>query len=199
MTILECKKLMRKELKIQLSQLYKETDLQKKESLILCHKIEQIPQFQQAELVLLYIPYGFEADCIPLVKSSYNLGKKVFVPKVVPGTCNMEFYRLEGDISLEKQLVPGAFGIQEPVPSLKKLELTSENLKSKKVFVLVPGLAFTEDGKRLGKGMGFYDRYIPRLKESGVKLTTCGFGYGLQLLEDLPVDEFDCRLDLVIC
>lgn len=64
--------------------------------------------------------------------------------------------------------------------------------------MIVPALAFTKNGLRLGKGMGFYDRYLPRLKETGAKLFTAGLGYKEQVIETIPAEQTDFVLDTVI-
>jgi 5-formyltetrahydrofolate cyclo-ligase len=61
--------------------------------------------------------------------------------------------------------------------------------------VVVPGLAFTPDGRRLGQGGGHYDRFLPRLR-AGCR--TVGAAFAEQLLPDLPTEPHDVRLDLVV-
>jgi 5-formyltetrahydrofolate cyclo-ligase len=61
--------------------------------------------------------------------------------------------------------------------------------------VVVPGLAFTRDGRRLGQGGGHYDRFLPRLRP---ECRTVGAAFAEQLLDDLPTEPHDVRLDLVV-
>jgi 5-formyltetrahydrofolate cyclo-ligase len=61
--------------------------------------------------------------------------------------------------------------------------------------VLVPGLAFTRDGARLGQGGGWYDRFLPDVRPD---CTTIGVGFAPQLLDELPQTRYDVRVDLVI-
>jgi 5-formyltetrahydrofolate cyclo-ligase len=61
--------------------------------------------------------------------------------------------------------------------------------------VVVPGLAFTADGRRLGQGGGHYDRFLPRLRADCI---TVGAAFAEQLVDDLPTDPHDVRLDLVV-
>src|SRR5215208_2600982 len=61
--------------------------------------------------------------------------------------------------------------------------------------VVVPGLAFTADGRRLGQGGGHYDRFLPRLRPSCV---TVGAAFAEQLVEDLPTESHDARVSLVV-
>lgn len=61
--------------------------------------------------------------------------------------------------------------------------------------VVVPGVAFTPAGDRLGQGGGWYDRFLPRLRRECV---TIGVGFAPQLVDDLPTEPHDVRLDLVV-
>jgi 5-formyltetrahydrofolate cyclo-ligase len=61
--------------------------------------------------------------------------------------------------------------------------------------VVVPGLAFTADGRRLGQGGGHYDRFLPRLRPG---CRTVGAAFAEQLVDDLPTEDHDVRLDLVV-
>ena len=62
-------------------------------------------------------------------------------------------------------------------------------------LILVPGLAFTRDGRRLGRGGGYYDRLLARLPAATVKLGVC---FAPQLLPDLPTDLHDMRVDEIV-
>ena len=60
--------------------------------------------------------------------------------------------------------------------------------------VVVPGLAFTADGRRLGQGGGHYDRFLPRLRPDCITIGTC---FAEQLVADLPTTDDDVRVDHV--
>jgi 5-formyltetrahydrofolate cyclo-ligase len=60
-------------------------------------------------------------------------------------------------------------------------------------LVLVPGMAFDSSGNRLGRGQGFYDRLLA--ETSGVK---CGVGYDFQLLEKIPAEPHDAKVDFIL-
>jgi 5-formyltetrahydrofolate cyclo-ligase len=62
-------------------------------------------------------------------------------------------------------------------------------------MIVVPGLAFTVDGHRLGQGGGWYDRFLPRRRSD---CTTVGVCFAPQLVDDLPTDEHDVTLDVVV-
>ena len=136
----------------------------------------------------------------------------------------MDFYFLSKKLPLDEQLEVGTYGIREPKAELEKFESvesvftepsrsveTAENFAEgdfdklnhqetlyHQIFVLVPGVAFTIDRKRLGHGKGFYDIYIEKLKSSGMNPYLCGFCLPCQIVENLPTDAHDMLMDRVI-
>lgn len=106
--------------------------------------------------------------------------KRVVLPRIEGN--EMEFY----DISQGVQL--GAFGIMEPLA-------TTAIDPSEIDVMVVPGVAFTRRGERCGRGKGFYDRYISR---AGFRAFTVGVCFPCQVVEELPVEAHDKRVDRVI-
>ncbi len=196
MTIFEEKKLLRTKMRRLLKEKYSDLKTKNTESLKACKKIQTCPAFIDSQIVFFYIPYGFELDVLPLLEQTIKT-KTLCVPRVINGTANMDFYYLDKTKELNEQLESGSFGILEPKQNLTKVELNN-SLKEKKIFMIVPALAFTQKGLRLGKGMGFYDRYLPLLKETGASLFTAGVGYKEQIIEKIPAEQTDFVLDTVI-
>lgn len=164
------------------------------------------------------MPLADEVDIKPVIEDALKKGKKVFLPRVFQDTNRMEFYRFKEDT----QTVTGSFGIEEPAEAAinagssfsKFLERMSINEYSpaahssdfvdinppeqgtEHILILVPGRAFTKDGKRLGRGKGFYDIYfssIPQIFD--IKKT--GVCFSQQLLPDLPTTPDDVLMDNV--
>ena len=220
------KKDLRKELrKIQESYLAS-LSLKEKHSLAenLCEKITSLEEYKNAGLILAYIPDRLEADCIPIILDALEKGKKVAVPKVdfesmKAGKSKMDFYLLQGGRSLEEQLERGAYGIREPKEGLEKVfwgvagqkdsdsrpaegvaeehgVLWSEG-KAFPIFMIVPGVAFTKEGKRLGHGKGFYDIYIEEMRKAGAEAFLCGICLPCQIINDLPTDTHDILMNVV--
>ncbi|MEI6197067.1 MAG: 5-formyltetrahydrofolate cyclo-ligase, partial [Verrucomicrobiota bacterium] len=88
---------------------------------------------------------------------------------------------------LATDIVIGKFGVREPAAGCAEIPLERFDL------VLVPGMAFDMVGNRLGRGRGFYDRLLQ--SASGVK---CGVCYDLQLLEKIPTEPHDAKVDFVL-
>ena len=86
-------------------------------------------------------------------------------------------------------LQPGAFGIDEPGPD------AAECLPERIDLVFVPGVAFTAQGERLGRGRGYYDRYLSQPGMQAMKIGVC---YAHQLVRTLPSELHDVVMDGVI-
>lgn len=165
----------------------------------LCEKVTGLDSYKTAQIVFAYIPDTLEADCTPIILDALEKGKKLCVPKVdaeslKQGKSEMDFYFLDGSKPLEEQLETGAYGIREPKNDLKMYG----NSNGQSPFVLVPGVAFSKSGKRLGHGKGFYDIYIEKMRNAGNNPFLCGICLPCQIVEDLPTDEHDILMDTVI-
>ena len=86
-----------------------------------------------------------------------------------------------------KELRTGQFGIREPIESCPELPLNRLD------FVLVPGIAFDLQGRRLGRGKGYYDRLLAE-----VRGTTCGVAFDEQIVEELPVEPHDIHVNCIL-
>ena len=90
----------------------------------------------------------------------------------------------------EEELTPGSFGIREPEPAPNRLCAPGPGSR---IAVLCPGLAFTREGKRLGYGGGYYDRYL-----SDYKGKIIGLAFSFQKVPLLPVEPFDLPISTII-
>jgi 5-formyltetrahydrofolate cyclo-ligase len=134
-------------------------------------------EFQPVKVVGAYFAFGSEVKTDLIIERARMLGKKIVLPSVKED--KITFYEL----SSSKYLIRGRFGIMEPVPykRVSKIDL-----------LLVPGIAFDKKGYRLGYGKGYYDRLL-----SGKRTFSIGLAYSFQLLENLPHDRYDKRLDAI--
>ncbi len=104
----------------------------------------------------------------------------------------------------------GTHGIFEPRPSCEKADIEKifEEFFGEEIVVLVPGLAFTKDGFRLGRGGGYYDRFLEEIqkicaadenaKDLKRRAKIIGVCYGAQIVESVPHEEHDARVDIVL-
>jgi 5-formyltetrahydrofolate cyclo-ligase len=134
--------------------------------------------FPDGSKVAIFAGLSNEPQLLELVVSQPNV--KWHLPKV-RGPGKMDFLRFE---KIE-ELSQGAFGILEPDHGVEATHLD---------FMICPGVAFTREGHRLGQGGGFYDRAIARFPKTKI----IGVGFECQVVDQLPIDKYDCLMDQVI-
>jgi len=140
------------------------------------------PGFTEARCVGLFCSLADEPDTAAAL-AAWSRGKRVAVPRV-EGT-EMRFYDYA-----PATMVCGAFGIREPGPDASLCRPEEIDL------IIVPGVAFTRSGARLGRGRGYYDRY---LSQPGMRALKVGVCYAHQLVDTLPAEPHDVTMDSVIC
>lgn len=144
------------------------------ESEAIVSHILQLPQWQEAETVLLYSSLKGEVDTSRLLQTE---GKRLVLPVVEGEFLVLREYR-------EGMLEEGYQGILEPsseAPSVNPSEID---------LALIPGVAFDREGHRLGRGKGFYDRLLPKLECPKI-----GMGFSWQVIDTVPVESHDILLD----
>ena len=140
---------------------------------------------QKVKIMAMFYPMKDEINILPLADFAFKEGVRVLMPRMEVGAeSRMEFY----DFSPEK-ISQGWWGVMEPVQG--------EPVGADEIdLMIVPGVAFTPKGERMGRGKGYYDRYLGR---EGFRAQTIGVCYAHQLIESLPVEAHDKRVDKVFC
>ncbi len=157
----------------------------------------QKKEFLEADVVLSYMAMKNEIDPMHASQTALMSCKILALPRCIPNSNQMEFHYIRNGIPLESQLEKGMWGIMEPKIGLPSVEL--EKLSGKKVLLIVPGVAFSLNGDRLGHGAGYYDAYISRMKKiCGINFFTLGICFSCQLVDDVPQEEHDIKIDSVI-
>lgn len=137
--------------------------------------------YRRAKTVYGYLPYNQEVRTVPILQQALADGKKVAVPKVYGE--EMRFIYLT-DLS---RVETGYAGIPEPISDGPVADDPT-------ALVLMPGLAFDRAGNRMGYGGGFYDRFL----SAEPNHPTVALCYGFQILPQLPTQEHDVPVDLVL-
>ena len=137
--------------------------------------------YRNAKTVYGYLPYNQEVRTVPMLEQALRDGKQVAVPKVYGDT--MRFICMADLSKTEKS----EMGIPEPIADGPVAD-------DETALVLMPGLAFTEKGDRMGYGGGFYDRFLSD-EPNHPTLALC---YDFQMLPSLPTEEFDVPVDVVL-
>ncbi len=132
--------------------------------------------------VALYAALPHEVDLLPLLREH---PQHCYAFPRCQHQRQMSFHVVRAP---EEELRPGAMGILTPLPHLRAMEPEEIDL------MLVPGVAFTKQGERLGYGGGFYDTIMPRCPQA--RLLAVAFAE--QVVEQLPTEEHDIRLPQVL-
>lgn len=150
-----------------------------------CRNLINSPEFQNASTIMMYLSMPQEVDTTPALLQAWRQGKKVAIPKIfwdqrfmVP----VQIDSLETDFSIE------IAGLRNPasqdIVDLQEIDL-----------IVVPALGFDRQGNRLGKGAGYYDRFLANDKLHAKK---AGLAFDQQVLDSIPFSQKDQKMDLLI-
>ena len=151
-----------------------------------CTLLAASPEFAAASVVMLYLSTPAEMDTTSLALRCWQTGKSVVVPKVSWDQRRMLPVEIT---SLHDGMTTTGPGIREPGETGKPIPVNLIDL------VIVPGLGFTEGGFRIGRGMGFYDRFLAQSDFIGL---SCGLSFEDQIVPTLPVLDHDVPLSMLV-
>ncbi|KAG7207203.1 hypothetical protein KM043_008884 [Ampulex compressa] len=189
--IKSAKAALRKEIK-SIVQGMNSTDKQR-QSLKVFDKLCALPQFQKSKRISLYLSTNDEIDTLPILNYIFKSGKEAYVPRYKGS--KMEMVKL---LSMEdyENLPLTKWNIKQPdFEDARENALETGGLD----LIVLPGVAFTTDGKRLGHGMGYYDRFLHACFEKQQKKPyLIAVAFNEQLRKDVPTTADDVILDLVL-
>ena len=148
------------------------------QSALILSQLEKMTVFQEAKTVLLYYPKNNEVDVLPLFKR-YKRDKVLLLP--VTHRRGMTANPYEGNDKMHR----GKVGIPEPTTPPYEGEID---------LIIVPAVAFDKQGNRLGRGGGYYDRFLKKQSHA----TFIGVGYDFQLVDEVPVRQHDQKMHRII-
>ena len=148
----------------------------------ICAAIRELPLYRESECAAFFIPWGAEPDLRELF-----FEKRTFLPRF---STELEGYEMVEITNLEKDLLPGKYGIPEPSP---ELPAAAPELTRKELLFLVPAVACSPAGVRLGRGGGFYDRLL-----AGVEKPPVAVIYSCQLAPSLPCARHDLPMGIIV-
>ena len=154
-------------------------------SLRACHRLFAEPEYMKAEVIMVFLSLPTEVDTTPVVLRAWQDRRRVLAPKVSWNQRRMLPLEVR---SLTDDLMVSSMGIREPITGIP-FPVPDIDL------VIVPGLAFDEYGNRLGRGRGFYDRFLAHPEFKGV---SCGFAFEAQLLPEVPVGPLDRSVSMLV-
>lgn len=141
-----------------------------------------LPEVSGARTIMLFSSFGTELPTGPAIEALWVAGARVLLPYLEAGDMAATEHR-PGD-----RLVATGYGPQEPA---RRVAVPPVEID----VVVTPGLAFDRKGRRLGYGGGFYDRYLPKVRQDTVKI---GIGFAEQLIESVPGGDLDVMINVVV-
>lgn len=149
---------------------------------LIAENIFSTKAFQDSEVIHLYYPINNEVDTRKIIEKTWENGKKVIMPRT-----DFQNHRIINyQVTSYSQLETTSFNMLEPIISQPVYDKDPD-------LVLVPGVAFDTRCNRMGYGGGFYDRFLS--ETDSFKIALC---YNLQLLEELPTEDHDVKMDMII-
>ena len=155
-------------------------------SIAIAHRVAHLELFRTAGTVLLYLPIPGEVDVLPIAQAAWRVGKKVLAPTACDHCRAMRAILC---CPMNEEMFHIQHGLRQPSRLLGELPVDQIDL------VVVPAIAFDSKCNRLGRGGGFYDRFIGR---PDVRARTIGVAFSEQIIENLPLQEYDRPVDVVV-
>jgi len=150
-----------------------------------CRNLISTPQFQSASVVMMYLSLPHEVNTSDAILCAWQSGKIVAVPKISWQQRHMIPVRIN---SLETEFSTDVAGLRNPIAGTP---VPFEDIN----LVVTPALGFDKKGNRLGRGGSYYDRFFANEKLSAPR---CGFAFAEQLIESIPVAEYDVPVDFLV-
>jgi 5-formyltetrahydrofolate cyclo-ligase len=150
-----------------------------------CRLLCEQPEFRKAEVIMITLSLPHELDTTPLALRAWQDGKRLLAPKVSWEQRRMLPVEIRSLISDVRE---SPTGIREPVVGIP-FPVADIDL------VIVPGLGFDAAGNRLGRGRGFYDRFLSHPDFVGV---ACALGFEEQFVEKVPVSPHDIPVHMLV-
>ena len=150
-------------------------------------QLQSLQEMTTCSVVMSYVDFGREVQTVPLISDLLNQGRQVVVPYCEKG--ELQLFRLKN----LKELAPGYFGILEPKIELR--QFSDRHIQPEELsLILVPGVAFDAQGGRLGRGKGFYDRFLKKTQKNTLKI---GLAFDCQMFDVIPISENDQYVDVI--
>lgn len=148
----------------------------------------RLPAYRQARTVLGYLNFGAELDAELWVRQALADGKRMLLPKVNRASKHLDLYLVQ---DLASDVAPGTWGIREPLEGRCKREDAPGTVD----FILLPGVAFTREGARLGYGGGYYDKLLAHLPHRPALVAGA---FEMQVVREIPLEDTDHEVDWLV-
>lgn len=183
-TLEEAKKRVRREIGARLLAIPR--DVLVEQSMQACERLVRMEEFVRANVLLFYAPTSHELFCTPAAEHAMDDGKTVLLPGI---DWEAKFLIPRRVPDARAGLATFRYGILEPLKEWPEVGIEKIDV------VIVPGIAFDEAGRRLGRGGGFYDRFLSRVP---ARTRRIGLALEVQGLREVPAGDQDARVDAVV-
>ena len=155
----------------------------------IARKLHRLPEYREARAILCYADFDGEVETRAILEEALAGRKKVFVPVVADRARRHLVVAQIKDLG--KDLAHrGHYGIPHP------LKLSSREISLKQLdLVILPGVAFDRSGRRLGRGGGYFDRFLPKVP---VRVPRVGLAFKFQVVKQLPSEAHDQPVSKVL-
>ncbi|MFT5388220.1 MAG: 5-formyltetrahydrofolate cyclo-ligase [Candidatus Omnitrophota bacterium] len=158
-------------------------------SKIIKAKLFQLSAFMKAKEILFYASFAGEVNTLEMIKEAQQLGKKIGLPRTVAERNCMVPMLLNCDID---ECAKGEYGIKQPTDAQAK----PMTIRTDETLIVVPGVVFDKKNNRLGRGGGYYDRFLSDLPKD---VSTVGIAFDFQMIEELTcLEPHDVALSTVL-
>ncbi|MDD4363003.1 MAG: 5-formyltetrahydrofolate cyclo-ligase [Atribacterota bacterium] len=144
-------------------------------------------KYQQSENIMLYISTKSEVQTQKIINSAQSDNKNIFIPLIIKEKHDLLPSLIK---NFQQELQIGDLGVYEPKINFQRVH-PPEILD----LVIIPGVAFTRQGYRLGRGGGYYDRFLSKLVQKTCKIA---LSFDFQIIEKIPVEKHDIAVDYII-
>ncbi|WP_176167384.1 5-formyltetrahydrofolate cyclo-ligase [Mesobacillus jeotgali] len=173
---------LRESIKAKLSQL--SLPVYEDQSYQIAQQLYQTEEWNTATTVAITVSKAPEVDTFQIIRKGWEQGKRIVIPKCEPKSKHLDFRELKRFSELESVY----YGLLEPIVN-KTISVTPDRID----LVVVPGLAFSKNGYRLGFGGGYYDRFLANYQGKTVSLA-----FNEQIVNDIPVESHDIPVHKII-
>lgn len=165
-----------------------EGEKQEKDSVIR-DKFLESDYYKNSNKIFIYISYSSEIDTINIINRALNDGKDIFVPRTIFETKEMDAVKINSLKNMKKD----RYGILEPEEGRPCIDPNELDL------IVVPGVAFDNNGGRMGYGAGYYDRYFKKIStEKRNHVKKIALAYDFQIVDNVPMNNQDVNIDYII-
>lgn len=148
----------------------------------------ELTAYRQAHTVLGYLNFGSELASELWIQRAFADGKRILLPRVNRASKHLDLYHVR---DLQQDVAPGFQGIREPVAE----RCIKEDAPGSVDFILLPGVAFTREGARLGYGGGYFDKLLAHMPHQPALVAGA---FALQVVQEIPQEKTDRKVEWLV-